>query len=90
MSGLTTKQKAMAMPRARVTAIPPLSSRRPPRVYRNKIVVKKQRFLEDTTPVRLGRLASHLSSVRSYAIFQGNRYAAWLVEETTATWERVA
>jgi hypothetical protein len=63
--------------------MPPLTSRRPLRVFRNKIAIKKQRFLEDAIPVRLGRLASHLSSFRSYATFQGSRYTARsLLEET--------
>jgi hypothetical protein len=64
-------------------AASPTGSRPAPQACRNKVETKKQRFLEDTTPVRLGRLAAHLSSVRLYAIFQGNRDTVEsLLEET--------
>ena len=54
-----------------------------PRICRNKIGIKKHRFLADAVPVRLGRLASSLSGIRSYATFQGDYHTACdLLEET--------
>ena len=65
------------------SAASPTNSRPAPRACRNKVETKKQRFFEDATPVRLGRLAAHLSSVRMYAIFRGNRDTVEsLLEET--------
>lgn len=69
------------MPPARATS--PTGSRPAPRACRNKVEIKEQRFLEEAAPVRLGRLAAHLSSIRMYAIFRGNRDTVEsLLEET--------
>ena len=58
-------------------------TKRRPRVCRNKIGIKKHRFLADALPVRLGRLAASLSGVRSYVTFQGDYQTARdLLEET--------
>jgi len=72
------------MPPARAaSAASPTRSRPAPRECRNKVEIKKQRFLEEAAPVRLGRLAAHLSSFRMYAIFRGNRDTVEsLLEET--------